>query len=71
MNCMKLIIQKLMSREADRQTAELQVRITILTASPPSAYPSRDPSADVRRERGNPASKPLRATAPSGSDGAL
>jgi hypothetical protein len=30
MNCMKLLGQKLMSRDFDRQTAELQVRIAIL-----------------------------------------
>ena len=30
MNCMKLLGQKLMARDFDRQTAELQVRITIL-----------------------------------------
>lgn len=29
-NCMKLLGQKLMSREFDRQTAEIQVRIAIL-----------------------------------------
>ena len=31
MNCLKLLGQKLMSRDFDRQTAELQVRIAILT----------------------------------------
>ncbi len=30
MNCMKLLGQKLMARDFDRQTAELQVRIAIL-----------------------------------------
>ena len=30
MNCMKLLGQKLMARDLDRQTAELQVRIAIL-----------------------------------------
>ena len=30
MNCLKLLGQKLMSREFDRQTAELQIRIAIL-----------------------------------------
>jgi hypothetical protein len=31
MNCMKLLGQKLMSRDVDRQTAELQVRVAMLT----------------------------------------
>ena len=30
MNCMKLLGRKLMARDFDRQTAELQVRIAIL-----------------------------------------
>ena len=30
MNCTKLLGQKLMARDLDRQTAELQVRIAIL-----------------------------------------
>ncbi|KIT18169.1 hypothetical protein jaqu_01030 [Jannaschia aquimarina] len=30
MNCMKILGQKLTSRDFDRQTAELQVRIAIL-----------------------------------------
>ena len=30
MNCMKLLGQKLLSRDFDRQTAELQARIAIL-----------------------------------------
>jgi len=39
MHCMKLLGQRLMAREPDRQDAELQIRVAVMNASPRSAYP--------------------------------
>ena len=43
MNCMKLLGQKLMARDFDRQTAELQVRIAILNRYTALGIPVRQP----------------------------
>ena len=43
MNCMKLLGQKLMSRNFDRQTAELQARIAILNRSTTLGIPVTQP----------------------------
>jgi hypothetical protein len=43
MNCVKLLGQKLMSRDFDRQTAEPQVRIAILNRSIALGIPVTQP----------------------------
>ena len=43
MNCMKLLGQKLMARDFDRQTAELQVRIAILNRYTALGIPVTEP----------------------------
>ena len=43
MNCMKLLGQKLMARDFDRQTAELQVRIAILNRHTALGIPVTQP----------------------------
>lgn len=45
MNCMKLLGQKLMARDFDRQTAELQVRIAILNRFTVLGIPVTEPVA--------------------------
>ena len=43
MKCMKLLGQKLMARDFDRQTAELRVRIAILNRFPALGIPVTQP----------------------------
>lgn len=45
MNCMKLLGQKLMARDFDRQTAELQIRIVILNRFTALGIPVTQPVA--------------------------
>ena len=51
MNCMKLLDLRLATRDFDRQTAELQVRIAILNRFTALGAPP----ADIRRGRGSQA----------------
>ena len=43
MHCVKLMGQRLMARDFDRQVAELQVRIAVLNGYTALAYLSRKP----------------------------
>jgi hypothetical protein len=52
MNCMKLLGQKLMARDFDRQTAELQVRIAILNRFTALGIPVTQPVAKPRQGKG-------------------
>ena len=75
MNCLKLLGQKLMSRDFDRQTAERPASASpSSTAPPPSAFPSRGPSDDVKRGKGKSVRQAICTTRPlskikSGYDG--
>ncbi len=44
MNCMKLLGQRLMARDFDRQTAELQVRIAIMNGYTALGIPVTKPA---------------------------
>ena len=45
MNCVKLLGQKLMARDFDRQTAEIQIRIAILNRFTALGNPVTQPAA--------------------------
>jgi hypothetical protein len=64
MHCMKLLGQRLMARDFDRQVAKVQVRIAIMNGLPRSAYPSRKPQDKFVRGKGKSADQWLCATKP-------
>ena len=64
MHCVKLLGQRLMARDFDRQVAELQVCIAVLNGYTGSAYSSRKLRDKSAREEGNPSHKSFCATEP-------
>lgn len=65
MNCLKLFGERIMSRDPDRQTAEIQNRIAIMNRF--SALGRAETEAVARLQAGKRASSPLRlscATSP-------
>ena len=45
MRCLKLLGERIMSRDLDRQTTELQIRAALLTGSPASVPPETQRAA--------------------------
>jgi len=64
MICLKSFEERIAARDPDRQTAEIHIRIALLTASRPSAPPRSSAWPDANRERASHASRGSYATEP-------
>lgn len=64
MNCLKLLGQKIMARNFDRQTVELQVRIAILNRFTALGIPVTEPVIQAARGKGKLSLQAFRATEP-------
>ncbi len=64
MNCMKLLGQKPMARDVDRQTAELQLRFAILNRFTALGIPITEPVVQAARGKGTLSLRAVRATEP-------
>ena len=62
MNRLKLFGERIMSRDPDRQTAEIQIRIAIMTAARPLDGPRSKPWHETDGIRGRSACHPISAT---------
>lgn len=58
MHCVKLLGQRLMARDFDRQVAELQVRIAVLNGYTALGIPGMEAVGYVRPEKGEPRPSP-------------
>jgi hypothetical protein len=54
MHCVKLLGQRLMARDVDRQVAELQVRIAVLNGCTALGIPVTEPVGQVCPGKGEP-----------------
>ena len=59
MHCMKLLGQRLMARDFDRQVAEVQVRIAVMNAYTALGIPSQRPWGESVRGKGKSAQQRL------------
>ncbi len=67
MHCMKLLAQRLMARDFDRQVAEVQVRIAVMNGYTALGIPVTKPEGSIRPGKGEPrVSQALSNRAPSG-----
>jgi hypothetical protein len=57
MHCMKLLEQRLMARDFDRQVAEVQVRISVLNGDTALGIPDTEGVGQVCPRKGEPRSK--------------
>ena len=68
MNGMKLLGQKPIARDVDRQTAELQLRFAILNHFTALGIPVTEPVIQAARGKGTLSLQAVRATEPNGGD---
>lgn len=58
MHRVKLLVQRLMARDFDRQAVALQVRIVVLNRYPALGIPVKEAVGKVRPGRGDPRTSP-------------